>query len=141
MQSTCHSSASSRHASANTRHASASKRHAHKLLACAMAFAAGHTPQCLPQSAAPAIKKHTPVTKRLLKRLPKRSRECERNPFRACKRLTHAFSCFKLVVDLPQRLAGVLHSRHRSTCCNHQRCVLQSLDFILHPKSHDQLLI
>ena len=40
-----------------------------------MACAAEHLPQCPPQSAAPAIKKHTPARKRLLKR----SRECGGN--------------------------------------------------------------
>ena len=76
VQSTCHASTSTRHASASTRHASASTRHAHKPLACAMAFAAEHTPQCLPWSAAHATKKHTPAIKRVPKRVPKRLREC-----------------------------------------------------------------
>jgi hypothetical protein len=73
LQSTCHGTC---HASAGTCHASASTRHAHKPLACAMAFAAEHTPQCLPWFAAHATKTHTPARKRLPKRLPKRSREC-----------------------------------------------------------------
>ena len=59
LQSTCHGTC---HASAGTCHASASTRHAHKPLACAMAFAAEHTPQVLPWIAAHATKQHTPCS-------------------------------------------------------------------------------
>jgi hypothetical protein len=76
LQSTCHGTC---HASTGTCHASASTRHAHKPLACAMACAAEHTPQCLPWSAAHATKKHTPAIKRVPKRVPKRLRECSLN--------------------------------------------------------------
>ena len=50
MQSTRHASASTRHATASIRHATASTRHVHEPLACAMACAAEHLPQCLPQA-------------------------------------------------------------------------------------------